>query len=102
MTILTRSLSDSNAVWGVRKQPLPASFGQRNLFVVNDLLIAKGSPDKITQAESLNHIRLATFCSNRAASCNFGERKCVRLLSEQPQEGCLPNEHSSRLSIAQR
>jgi DNA repair protein RecO (recombination protein O) len=71
------------------------------LFVVNELLVAKGrSLDKITQAETLeSYPGLSKDLSKLAASQYLAELVLCHALSEQPQEElyALLNEHLRRL-----
>lgn len=101
VTILTRELGLVRAVApGSRKQNSSLS-GRSGLFVVNELLIAKGrSLDKITQAETLeSYPGLSQDLGKLAASQYLAEMVLCQALSEQPQEElfCLLNEHLGRL-----
>ena len=101
LTILTREFGLIRAVApGARKQNSSLS-GRSGLFVVNELLIAKGrSLDKITQAETLeSYPGLSQDLGKLAASQYLAEMVLCQALSEQPQEElfCLLNEHLSRL-----
>src|SRR5919199_5705267 len=101
VTILTREFGLIRAVApGVRKHN--SKLGARSgLFVVNDLLLAKGrSLDKITQAETLeSYPGLSKDLSKLAASQYLAELVLCHALSEQPQEELfeLLNEHLRRL-----
>lgn len=101
VTILTREYGLIQAVApGARKHHSRLS-GRSGLFVVNQLLIAKGrSLDKITQAETLeSYPRLSQDLRKLAASQYLGELALCQALSDQPQEElfCLLSEHLSRL-----
>lgn len=101
ITILTQEFGLIRAVApGARKQNSSLS-GRSGLFVVNELLIAKGrSLDKITQAQTLeSYPRLSQDLGKLAASQYLAEIILAQALSEQPQEElfCLLNEHLSRL-----
>lgn len=101
LTILTREFGLIRAVApGVRK-PRSHLGGRTELFVVNELLIAKGrSLDKITQAETLqSYSGLSRNLGKLASSQYLAELVLAQALSEQPQEELfsLLNEHLSRL-----
>lgn len=101
VTILTREFGLIRAVApGSRKHHSKLS-GRSGLFVVNELLIAKGrSLDKITQAETLeSYPGLSQDLRKLAASQYLAEIVLCQALSEQPQEElfCLLSEHLSRL-----
>lgn len=101
LTILTREFGLVRAVaMGSRKHNSRLG-GRSELFVVNELLIAKGrSLDKITQAETLeSHPRLGQDLSKLIASQYLAELCLHQALSDQPQEElfCLLNEHLARL-----
>lgn len=101
VTILTREFGLIRAVApGARKQNSRLA-GRSGLFVVNDLLVAKGrSLDKITQAETLeSYPGLSKDLSKLAASQYLVEIVLCHALSEQPQEELyeLLNEHLRRL-----
>lgn len=101
VTILTREFGLIRAVApGARKQN--SSLGGRSgMFVVNELLIAKGrSLDKITQAQTLKtYPGLAKDLGKLAAGQYLAEIVLCQALSEQPQEELyeLLNEHLHRL-----
>ena len=101
MTVLTQEYGLIRAVApGARKQN--SSLGGRSsLFVVNELLIAKGrSLDKITQAETITtYPRLSRDLGKLAACQYMAEIVMCQALSEQPQIElfCLLNEHLKRL-----
>ncbi|NEQ22328.1 MAG: DNA repair protein RecO [Microcoleus sp. SIO2G3] len=85
---------------GARKQNSKLG-GRSGLFVVNELLVAKGrSLDKITQAETIeSYPGLSKDLSKLAASQYLAELVLCYALSEQPQEELytLLNEHLRRL-----
>jgi DNA repair protein RecO (recombination protein O) len=101
VTVLTQEYGLIRAVApGARKQN--SSLGGRSsLFVVNELLIAKGrSLDKITQAETITtYPRLSRDLGKLAACQYMAEIVMCQALSEQPQAElfCLLNEHLKRL-----
>ncbi|NEQ70739.1 MAG: DNA repair protein RecO [Symploca sp. SIO2D2] len=101
VTILTREYGLIRAVApGARKQKSKLG-GRTGLFVVNQLLLAKGrSLDKITQAETLeSYPGLSKDLGKLAASQYLAELVLYHALSEQPQEELfeLLNEHLRRL-----
>ena len=101
LTILTQEYGLIRLVApGARKQNSKLG-GRSGLFVVNELLIAKGrSLDKITQAETLeSYSGLSQDLGRLAASQYLAEMVLAQALSEQPQEElfCLLNEHLVRL-----
>ncbi|NES24380.1 MAG: DNA repair protein RecO [Symploca sp. SIO3E6] len=101
VTILTREYGLIRAVApGARKQKSKLG-GRIGLFVVNQLLLAKGrSLDKITQAETLeSYPGLSKNLGKLAASQYLAELVLYHALSEQPQEELfeLLNEHLRRL-----
>jgi DNA repair protein RecO (recombination protein O) len=101
VTILTREYGLIRVVApGARKQNSKLS-GRSSLFVVNELLLAKGrSLDKITQAETLEtYPGLSKDLSKLAASQYLAELVLCHALSEHPQEElyALLNEHLRRL-----
>ncbi len=101
LTILTQEFGLIRVVApGARKQNSKLG-GRSGLFVVNELLIAKGrSLDKITQAETCeSYPGLSQDLGKLAASQYLAEMVLAQALSEQPQEElfCLLNEHLSRL-----
>ncbi|WP_254721917.1 DNA repair protein RecO [Kovacikia minuta] len=101
LTILTRELGLIRAVaMGARKHG--SSLGGRSgLFVVNELLIAKGrSLDKVAQAETLeSYPGLSQDLKKLTASQYLAELCLCQALSDQPQEElfCLLNEQLKRL-----
>ena len=101
VTVLTREFGLIRVVApGARKQNSKLG-GRSGLFVVNELLVAKGrSLDKITQAETLeSYPGLSKDLSKLAASQYLAELVLCHALSEQPQEElyALLNEHLRRL-----
>jgi DNA repair protein RecO (recombination protein O) len=101
VTILTREFGLIRVVApGARKQKSKLG-GRSGLFVVNELLLAKGrSLDKITQAETLeSYPGLSKDLGKLAASQYLAELVLCHALSEQPQEELfeLLNEHLRRL-----
>ena len=101
LTVLTREFGLIRAVApGVRKQRSTIG-GRSELFVVNELLIAKGrSLDKITQAETVeSHPGLSRNLGKLAGAQYLAELAIASALSDEPQEElfCLLSEHLSRL-----
>lgn len=101
VTILTQEFGLVRAVApGARKHNSKLG-GRSGLFVVNELLIAKGrSLDKITQAETIeSYPALSQDLGKLAASQYLAEMVMCQALSEQPQAElfCLLNEHLQRL-----
>jgi DNA repair protein RecO (recombination protein O) len=101
VTILTREFGLVRAVApGARKQNSKLG-GRSALFVVNELLVAKGrSLDKITQAETLeSYPGLGKDLSKLAASQYLAELVICQALTDQPQEDlyAVLNEHLRRL-----
>lgn len=101
LTILTREFGLIKAVApGARKHHSKLG-GRSGLFVVNELLLAKGrSLDKITQAETIeSYPGLSQDLGKLAASQYLAEMVLAQALSEQPQEElfCLLSEHLSRI-----
>lgn len=101
VTILTKEFGLVRAVaMGARKQNSKLG-GRSGLFVVNELLLAKGrSLDKITQAETLeSYPGLARNLKKLTAGQYLAELVLQQALSEQPQEDLfyLFSEHLSRI-----
>lgn len=101
LTVLTQEFGLIRAVApGARKQNSKIG-GRSGLFVVNELLIAKGrSLDKITQAETIeSYPALSQDLGKLAASQYLAEMAMCQALSEQPQTELfyLLNEHLKRL-----
>ncbi len=101
VTVLTQEYGLIRAVApGARKQN--SSLGGRSsLFVVNELLIAKGrSLDKITQAETITTYPGLSRNLGKLAACQYtAEIVMCQALSDQPQAELfyLLNEHLKRL-----
>lgn len=101
LTILTQEFGLIRAVApGARKHKSKLG-GRSGLFVVNELLIAKGrSLDRLTQAETIeSYPALSQDLGKLAASQYLAEMVVCQALSEQPQSElfCLLNEHLQRL-----
>jgi DNA repair protein RecO (recombination protein O) len=101
LTILTQEFGLVRAVApGARKQNSKIG-GRSGLFVVNELLIAKGrSLDKITQAETIeSYPAISQDLGKLAASQYLAEMVMCQALSEQPQTELfyLIDEHLKRL-----
>ena len=101
LTVLTREFGLIRAVAvGARKQNSRIG-GRSGLFVVNDLLIAKGrSLDKITQADTLeSYPKLGGDLRKLTAGQYLAEVVLQQALSDQPQDDLfyLLNEHLARL-----
>ncbi|AVH70868.1 DNA repair protein RecO [Nostoc sp. 'Lobaria pulmonaria (5183) cyanobiont'] len=101
VTILTREFGLIRAVAPGSRKHNSSLGGRSGMFVVNELLIAKGrSLDKITQAQTLKtYPGLAKDLGKLAASQYLAEIVLCEALSEQPQEELydLFNEHLHRL-----
>jgi len=101
VTILTREFGLIRAVAPGARKHNSSLGGRSGMFVVNELLIAKGrSLDKITQAQTLKtYPGLAKDLGKLAASQYLAEIVLCQALSEQPQEELyeLFNEHLHRL-----
>ncbi|MEH1967531.1 MULTISPECIES: DNA repair protein RecO [unclassified Nostoc] len=101
VTILTREFGLIRAVAPGARKHNSSLGGRSGMFVVNELLIAKGrSLDKITQAQTLKtYPGLAKDLGKLAASQYLAEIVLCEALSEQPQEELydLFNEHLYRL-----
>lgn len=101
LTILTSEFGMIRAVAPGSRKHHSKLGGRSALFVVNELLIAKGrSLDKITQAETLeSYPGLSQNLAKLAASQYLAEMVLCCALSEQPQEElfCLLNTHLGRL-----
>ncbi|MEH2236299.1 DNA repair protein RecO [Nostoc sp.] len=104
VTILTREFGLIRAVAPGARKHNSSLGGRSGMFVVNELLIAKGrSLDKITQAQTLKtYPGLAKDLGKLAASQYLAEIVLCQALSEQPQEELyeLFNEHLHRLEAA--
>lgn len=101
LTILTKEHGLVRAVAMGARKPNTKMGGRSGLFVVNDLLIAKGkSIDKITQAETLeSYPGLGRNLKKLTAGQYLAELVLQQALSEQPQEELfyLFNEHLERI-----
>ncbi|MDF5738087.1 MULTISPECIES: DNA repair protein RecO [unclassified Nostoc] len=101
VTILTREFGLIRAVAPGARKHNSSLGGRSGMFVVNELLIAKGrSLDKITQAQTLKtYPGLTKDLGKLAASQYLTEIVLCQALSEQPQEELyeLFNEHLHRL-----
>ncbi|MBW4632250.1 MAG: DNA repair protein RecO [Iphinoe sp. HA4291-MV1] len=101
VTILTREFGLIRAVAPGSRKHNSSLGGRSGVFVVNELLIAKGrSLDKITQAQTIkSYPGLAKDLGKLAASQYLAEIVLYQALSEQPQEELyeLLNEHLSRV-----
>ncbi|MCC5638946.1 DNA repair protein RecO [Nostoc sp. CHAB 5844] len=103
VTILTREFGLIRAVAPGARKHNSSLGGRSGMFVVNELLIAKGrSLDKITQAQTLKtYPGLAKDLGKLAAGQYLAEIALCQALSEQPQEELyeLLNEHLHQLEI---
>jgi len=101
VTILTRELGLIRVVAPGSRKHNSSLGGRSGMFVVNELLIAKGrSLDKMTQAQTIkSYPGLARNLGKLAASQYLAEIVLCQALSEQPQQELyeLLNEHLSRL-----
>lgn len=101
LTILTREFGLIRATAPGARKPKSKLGGRSGLFVVNQLLLAKGrSIDKITQAETLeSYPGLSRDLAKLTASQYLAELTLCQALSEQPQEELfwLLCEHLTRL-----
>lgn len=101
LTILSKEFGLIRAVAPGARKPKSRLGGRSDLFVVNQLFIAKGrSLDKITQAETLkSYSGLGQNLGKLAASQYLAELVLNQALSEHPQEELflLLNEHLNRL-----
>ncbi|MDF5726554.1 MAG: DNA repair protein RecO [Rhizonema sp. PD38] len=101
VTILTPEFGLIRAVAPGARKYNSSLGGRSEMFVVNELLIAKGrSLDKITQAQTIkSYPGLAKNLGKLAASQYLAEIVLCQALSEQPQEELyeLLQEHLSRI-----
>ncbi|QIR40621.1 DNA repair protein RecO [Tolypothrix sp. PCC 7910] len=101
VTILTKEFGLIRAVAPGARKHNSSLGGRSGMFVVNELLIAKGrSLDKITQAQTVKtYPGLTKDLGKLAASQYLAEIVLSQALSEQPQEELyeLLNEHLNRL-----
>jgi DNA repair protein RecO (recombination protein O) len=106
VTILTREFGLIRAVAPGARKHNSSLGGRSGMFVVNELLIAKGrSLDKITQAQTVKtYPGLAKDLGKLAASQYLAEIVLCQALSEQPQEELyeLLNEYLNRLEALPR
>lgn len=106
VTILTREFGLIRAVAPGARKHNSSLGGRSGMFVVNELLIAKGrSLDKITQAQTVKtYPGLAQDLGKLAASQYLTEIVLCQALSEHPQEELyeLFNEHLHRLDALPR
>ncbi len=101
VTILTREFGLIRVIAPGARKHLSSLGGRSGMFVVNELLIAKGrSLDKITQAQTLkSYAGLSLDLGKLAASQYLIEMVLAQALSEQPQEELydLLNQHLQHL-----
>lgn len=101
LTVLTREFGLIRVVAPSARKHKSSLGGRSGLFVVNQLLIAKGrSLDKIIQAESIqSYAGLSQDLKKLTASQYLAELALFQALSDQPQEElfCLLVEHLNRL-----
>ncbi|MBW4585807.1 DNA repair protein RecO [Aetokthonos hydrillicola Thurmond2011] len=101
VTILTQEFGLIRVIAPGSRKHNSSLGGRSGMFVVNELLIAKGrSLDKITQAQTVkSYPGLAKNLGKLAASQYLAEIVLCQALSEQPQEDLykLLNEHLNRL-----
>ncbi|MBF2018092.1 MAG: DNA repair protein RecO [Rivularia sp. T60_A2020_040] len=101
VTILTREFGLIRATAPGARKHNSSLGGRSGIFVVNELLIAKGrSIDKITQAQTIKtYPSLGGGLGKLAASQYLAEIVIAQALSEQPQDELfeLFNEHLSRI-----
>jgi len=106
VTILTREFGLIRATAPGARKHLSSLGGRSGMFVVNQLLIAKGrSIDKITQAQTIKtYPGLGGDLGKLAASQYLAELVLAQALSEYPQDELfeLFNEHLSRLEKLSR
>ncbi len=104
MTILTKEAGLIRVIAPSARKQKSSLSGRSSLFVVNDLLIARGkSMDKITQADSLESFpKLALDIRKLTAGQYLAELALQQAQSDQPQEGLfyLLMEHLHRLQGA--
>ncbi|AKG24100.1 DNA repair protein RecO [Calothrix sp. 336/3] len=101
VTVLTKEHGLIKAIAPGARKHHSSLGGRSGMFVVNELLIAKGrSLDKITQAQTIeSYPGLAKDLGKLAASQYLAEIALCQALSEQPQEELfiLLNQHLQRL-----
>ena len=104
MTILTKEAGLIRVIAPSARKQKSSLSGRSSLFVVNDLLIARGkSMDKITQAESIESFpKLALDIRKLTASQYLAELALQQAQSDQSQEGLfyLLMEHLHRLQAS--
>lgn len=104
LTVLTREFGLLRIIAMGSRKHNSSLAGRSSLFVVNNLLIAKGrSLDKLTQAETLeSYPGLSQDLKKLTASQYLAELCLYQALSDQPQEElfCLLSEHLKRLERA--
>ncbi len=105
MTILTKEAGLIRVIAPSARKQKSSLSGRSSLFVVNDLLIARGkSMDKITQADSLESFpKLALDIRKLTAGQYLAELALQQAQSDQSQEGLfyLLMEHLHRLQGAE-
>ncbi len=105
MTILTKELGLIRVIAPSARKQKSSLSGRSSLFVVNDLLIARGkSMDKITQADSVETFpKLALDIRKLTASQYLAELALQQAQSDQSQEGLfyLLMEHLHRLQASE-
>ena len=105
MTILTKEAGLIRVIAPSARKQKSSLSGRSSLFVVNDLLIARGkSMDKITQADSLESFpKLALDIRKLTASQYLAELALQQAQSDQSQEGLfyLLMEHLHRLQASE-
>ena len=104
MTILTKEAGLIRVIAPSARKQKSSLSGRSSLFVVNELLIARGkSMDKITQADSIESFpKLALDIRKLTASQYLAELALQQAQSDQSQEGLfyLLLEHLHRLQAA--
>jgi DNA repair protein RecO (recombination protein O) len=105
MTILTKEAGLIRVIAPSARKQKSSLSGRSSLFVVNDLLIARGkSMDKITQADSIESFpKLSLDIRKLTAGQYLAELALQQAQSDQSQEGLfyLLMEHLHRLQAAQ-
>ncbi len=105
MTILTKEAGLIRVIAPSARKQKSSLSGRSSLFVVNDLLIARGkSIDKITQAESIESFpKLALDIRKLTASQYLAELALQQAQSDQSQEGLfyLLMEHLHQLQASE-
>ncbi|MEM7726309.1 MAG: DNA repair protein RecO [Cyanobacteria bacterium P01_A01_bin.45] len=87
LTVLTREFGLIRAIAPGARKPKSSLGARSGMFVVNDLLVAKGKNlDKITQAQTVkNYPGIAKDLGKLAASQYLAEIVLCQAISEQPQ-----------------